>query len=145
VVVQAARYPHGPDAVAEVAFELAEDGRRGEGGEGDPARGVEAVDRVQQAEVGDLEEVVEGLAGAAVALGEAVGERQMTADQLLADGRVLPGREARPELLLTSESKLRVRFGSPGCVAAGRQRCLPSPPGVPKKRERINGEKEFIS
>ena len=87
-VVQAARDPHGPDAVAEVAFELAEDRRRGEGGEGDAALGVEAVDRVDQAEAGDLEEVVEGLAGAAVAQRQPLGERQVAAHQLLADRRV---------------------------------------------------------
>ena len=43
-VVQAARDPHRPGPVAEVAFQLAEDRRRGEGGEGDAALGVEAVD-----------------------------------------------------------------------------------------------------
>ena len=49
-VVQPARHPHRPDPVAEMALQLAEDGRRGEGGEGDPALGIEAIDRVDQAE-----------------------------------------------------------------------------------------------
>jgi hypothetical protein len=118
-----------------VAFELAEDRRRGKGGEGDASLGVETVDRVQQAKVGDLEEVVEGLAGAPVALGEAAGEGKMAPDQLLADGRVLPGRETRPQLLFAGKSKLGVRFGSPEWPT-----CLASPRRVPSDEEPINGK-----
>jgi hypothetical protein len=60
-VVQPAWHPHGPDAVAEVALQFAEDGGGGEGGEGRAADRVEAVDRVDQAEVRHLQQVVEGL------------------------------------------------------------------------------------
>ena len=96
-------HPHGPDAVAEVALQLAEDRRRGEGGEGDAALGVEAVDRVEQAEVGDLEQVVEGLAGAAVAQGQALGEGHVAPHQLLAHGGVVVAGEALPELAFAGQ------------------------------------------
>ena len=110
-VVQAARHPHGPDPVAEVAFELAEDGRRGEGAEGDAAVGVEAVDGVDQGEAGDLQEVVEGLAGAPVAARQAFGEVDVPAHQLLADRRIAGRREPAPELAFVGEVLLRPRRG----------------------------------
>ena len=58
---------HRPAAVAEVALELAEDGRDREGGEGGAALGVEAVDRLDQADARDLDQVVVGLGSAGVA------------------------------------------------------------------------------
>jgi hypothetical protein len=87
-----------------VALELAEDGGRGEGGEGGAAAGVEAVDRVDQAEAGDLEQIVERLAGTAVAQGEAFGERQVTANQLFTGGVVAVFREPLPEQPLAGEA-----------------------------------------
>ena len=111
-VVEAARHAHGPDPVAEVAFQLAEDGRRGKGGEGDAALGVEAVDRVEQAEVGDLEEVVEGLAGAAVAQRQPLGEGQVATHQLLADRRVASLRRTGATARLLRPSARRPRAGA---------------------------------
>ncbi len=102
-VVQAARHPHRPDSVAEVALELAEDRRRGKGGEGDAALGVEAIDRVEQAEVGDLEQIVEGLAGAAVAQGKPLGKGHVAPHQLLANGGIVVADEAVPELAFSRE------------------------------------------
>jgi hypothetical protein len=50
-------------AVAEVALDLAMDGRHRVGRERDPAVGVEAVDGLHEAEARDLEDVVEGSSG----------------------------------------------------------------------------------
>ena len=97
-VVQAARHPHRPDAVAEVAFELAEDRRRGEGGEGDAALGIEAVDRAQQAEVRHLQQVVEGLARSPVAERQPLGEVQVSAHELFPDRRVTLAGKSPPQL-----------------------------------------------
>ncbi len=96
--MQAAGNTHGPDPVAEVALQLAEDRRRGEGGEGDAALGIEAVDGVEQAQVGDLEQVVEGLARAAVAQRQALGESHVAANQLFAHGGIVVAGKAVPEL-----------------------------------------------
>ena len=108
-VVQAARHAHRPDAVAEVALQLAEDRRRGEGRERRAALGVEAVDRVDQAEAGDLDQVVGRLAGAAVAHCQPLREGQVAAHQLLADLRIAGAGEARPELLSRELNRLAGR------------------------------------
>ena len=110
-VVEPAGHPHGPDPVAEVALQLAEDRRRGEGGEGDAALGVEAVDGVEQAQVGDLEQVVEGLAGAAVAQRQALGEGHVAADQLFAHGGLAVTGEALPELAFSGQLLTRPQWG----------------------------------
>ena len=102
--MEAARHPHGPDAVAEVALQFAEDGGGGEGGEGGAADRVEAVDRVDQAEVRHLQQVVEGLAGAAVAQRQVFGEGEIAADQLLAGGGVALVAEAAPEQRLGGQA-----------------------------------------
>ena len=74
-----------------------------------PRLGVEAIDRVEQAEVGDLEQVVEGLAGAAVAQRQALGEGHVAPHQLLADRRVVVAGETIPELALAGELLVRCR------------------------------------
>jgi len=102
-VMEAAGNADGPDPVAEMALQLAEDRRRGEGGEGGAPVGVEAVDRVDETEARDLQEVVEGLARPAVAKGEVFREGQVAADQLLADRRVTIFDEARPERSLACQ------------------------------------------
>ena len=79
---------------------------------GVPRLGVEAVDRVDQAEVGDLQQVVEGLAGAAVAQRQAFGEGQVAADQLLADGGVAWSRTKRPRA--ASRREVLIRPGRAG-------------------------------
>ena len=89
-LLHAARDVDRPRAVAEVALELAEDGRHGVGGERDPAVGVVAVDGLHEAEVGDLAEVIERLARVAVLNGEGARERHVLLDQALARGTV-PG------------------------------------------------------
>src|SRR5665811_2231676 len=119
------------------AFELAEDGRRGERGEGDAALGVEAVDRVEQAEVGDLEQVVEGLAGAAVAQRQPFGEGHVAAHELLAARLVAVAGEAAPELAV-------VLYLSVGCHSSSR-RDLPAstPPwSLPTAVQRIPPAKQ---
>ena len=70
----AARDAHGPCLVAEVAFDLAQDGRRGVGGEAHVAREIEAVDRLHEPDAGDLHEVVQRLAAVGVARGEGAGQ-----------------------------------------------------------------------
>ena len=65
-LLQVAGHAHGPALVAEVALELAGDGGHREARE--RARlGVVAVDGLDQAQAGDLLEIVQGLAGVAVA------------------------------------------------------------------------------
>ena len=60
-LLEVARDPHGPRAVAEVALDLAEDRRDRVARERHLARQVEAVDRLHEAQRRDLEEVVERL------------------------------------------------------------------------------------
>ena len=96
-VLEVARNADRPRAVAEVALDLAEDGRHRVAGERDPALEVEAVDRVEQAQAGDLEEVVEGLVGALVAACELARERQEALDERLAVDRVAVIEVAREE------------------------------------------------
>ena len=87
-VLEVARHADRPGAVAEVALDLAQDGRHRIAREGDPAVEAEAVDGVDEAEAGDLEEVVEGLVGALVAARELARERQEALDEHLAVDRV---------------------------------------------------------
>src|SRR6266516_4067736 len=56
-LLQAARHPHRPALVAEVALDLADDVRRRVGRQLDPSVEVEAVDRLDQADRADLDEV----------------------------------------------------------------------------------------
>src|SRR5439155_9704090 len=57
--LQAAGYPDVPGAVAEVAFDLADDGGYRVGGEVVAVCGGEPVERVDQSDGGDLHQVVE--------------------------------------------------------------------------------------
>ena len=82
-LLQVARDPHGPALVAEVALELAEDGRDGEARERDGAARVEAVDRLDQAQRRDLDEVLQRLPGAGIAACELARERQESLYQRL--------------------------------------------------------------
>src|SRR6185436_14119809 len=78
---------HRPALVAVVALDLPGDGGNGERGERAAAGHVVAVDGVDEADAGDLEDVVERLAGADVALGEAARQGQEALDEELAVGR----------------------------------------------------------
>src|SRR5919205_833529 len=80
-LLEVARHPHRPRAVAEVALDLAEDRGHRVAGEGHLAVEIEAVDGLHQPQAGHLEEVVEGLVGALVAAGELAGERQEALDE----------------------------------------------------------------
>ena len=71
VVADVARDPQHPGAVAEVALELAEDGRDRERAERRAARGIEAIDGLDETEPGDLLEVLERLAACACSGGRA--------------------------------------------------------------------------
>src|SRR6516225_7097963 len=71
----AARHVRGPARIAEVALELTDDRWNRERGERVPAGWIEAIDRLDQPEAGDLEQVVEGLARAAVAPRQLARER----------------------------------------------------------------------
>ena len=102
-LLQAAGDAQGPDPVAEVAAQLAEDRRPGEGGEGDAALGVVALQRRDEAEAGDLEQVLAGLDPAAVAHREAAGERQEAPHELLARVLVARARVVAQQLLLGRE------------------------------------------
>ena len=72
-----------PDAVAEVAPKLAEDGRRRVGGERRAAVGIEAVQRLNQPEACDLDQVVERLGASAISESQGPCQRQKAPDQLL--------------------------------------------------------------
>ena len=85
-LLEAARQVDLAPAVAEVALELAEDGRRRVARERVPERRVEALDRLDQAQARDLVQVLRRLGAAGVAVGEAARERQEALDQLLAHG-----------------------------------------------------------
>ena len=61
-LLRPARHPDRPRLVAEVALQLAFDGRGRERRELEAAFGIEALDRLQHAEVRDLQEIVERLA-----------------------------------------------------------------------------------
>ena len=60
-LLEPARQADVPDVVAEVAPQLAEDGRHGERGKRLSPRWIEAVDGFHQPEAGDLDQVVQGL------------------------------------------------------------------------------------
>jgi hypothetical protein len=81
-----ARYPDRRRAVAVVALDLAADRGDGEGQEVHTPAGVEAVDGVDQPERGDLLEVLGVLPAVAVLAGDVAGDRQVTGDQLAAQG-----------------------------------------------------------
>ena len=80
----AARDVDRPAKITEVALELSEDRRHGEGGEGGTAGQVIAVDRLDQAEARNLQEVIERLAGSAVATGKLAGEGKEALNELVA-------------------------------------------------------------
>jgi hypothetical protein len=71
--------------VTEVPLDLAGDGRHGVALEGVAALGVVPVDGLDQAEGGDLAQVLEALAAAAEASGEAVRHGQPGLDDLVAE------------------------------------------------------------
>ena len=73
-LLQAAGHAHRPRVVAQVAPDLAQDGRHGVAGERDVAAEVEAIDRLDEPQASDLEEIVEGLTGALVAAGQGARE-----------------------------------------------------------------------
>jgi hypothetical protein len=87
-LLKVARHVQRPALVAEVALQLAEDGRRGVARELRPASGLEAVDRLDQAEARDLHEVVQRLVRVRVAKGEVTRERQEALAELLARSEV---------------------------------------------------------
>ena len=87
-LLQLARRADRPAAVAEVAAQLADDRGDGEARERDPARGVKAIDGLEQAEARDLQQVVEGLLGLAVALGDRPRQRQEALHERLTQPRV---------------------------------------------------------
>lgn len=87
--LQTPRHPHRPALVTEVALDLAHDRGSRVGRELHPAVRVETVDRLDQADGGDLGEVVQRLAAVAEAAREVLDERQVHADQLVAQLRVL--------------------------------------------------------
>ena len=89
-----------PALVAEVALQLAEDGRCGVARELRAAAGFEAVDRLDQAEARDLQQVVERLVGVRVAQREIASQRQETLHQLLTRGEVAELVIANQELSL---------------------------------------------
>ncbi len=91
-VAHVARDADRPRAVAEVAPELAEDGRHGEGAERRAALGVEAVDRIHEADARHLLEILERLARARVPAREHEGEAHVALDEPVARLVVALGR-----------------------------------------------------
>ena len=89
-LLQAAGHAHRPRAVAEVAPDLAQDGRHGVAGERDVAAEVEAIDRLDEPQTGDLEEIVEGLPAALVAARQPAREGQEALHEPVTVDRVAP-------------------------------------------------------
>src|SRR3954469_1681413 len=118
----AAGHLHRPRVVAVVALELADDRRDRVRGELAAALGVEALDGAQQADARDLDEVVERLGAAAVAAGEAAGERHEALDELVAGAEVA-------EACVPAEQALDARIARLG--GAGQR--------VPARRRRDSG------
>src|SRR5205085_4504987 len=84
--LQPAGYPDVPGAVAEVAFDFADDGGYRVGGEVVAVFGVEPVDGFDQSDGGDLDQVVDRLTPAVEALGQVLGQRQPRLDRTAPDG-----------------------------------------------------------
>src|ERR1700744_4934284 len=78
-----------PSGVAEVALELAEDGRDRKRREADAPAGIEAVEGAEQAHARHPYEVLDRLVRVAVARGELAGQRPEALKQLLAGSAVL--------------------------------------------------------
>ena len=97
-LLQAPRHAHGPALVAEVALDLAHDGRRGERRELEPTRQVEPVDGLDEADRAHLHEVVEGLAPVLELGGQEAHEVEVAHDELLA-GLLVPLLLVAPEQL----------------------------------------------
>ena len=102
-LLQAARDLDAPALVAEVAADLAHDGRRGVAGELAAARRVVAVDGVDQADHGDLGQVVDRLAAVAEAPGQPLGERRCCPRSPGGAGR--PARARRPAAAAAAASR----------------------------------------
>jgi hypothetical protein len=90
-------HPDRPGAVAEVTFDLADDGGDGVAGEVDAAVGVELVDGLDKSDGGGLDQVVGGFAAAGVAVGEMPGQRQPRLDRAIPQRRAgrVPDRHRR--------------------------------------------------
>lgn len=80
-LLEAARYPNGPGAVAQVALDLAVDRRNRVGGEIDPAVELKPVDRLDQPDRPHLDEIVELLTVPDVATRQTPHEREILLDQ----------------------------------------------------------------
>ena len=89
VLLQPSWHPHRPGAVAEVAADLAHDGRRRERAELVPQRGIEALDGVDQAQEADLFDVLERLAAVGEPARDEVDEVGVQLDELVANVRVV--------------------------------------------------------
>ena len=128
-VLQAAWDVQRPGLVAEVAFELAQDGGDGEARELGAVAGFEAVDRFDQADRGDLDEVVERFVAVAVAAGQAPRERQVTLDQLVTQPRITRRRDSAPTTAPHSRGRPRahahVSWGLVGRKGSSRRYLAP--------------------
>lgn len=88
-LLEAARDADRPALVAEVPFDLADDGGGGVRGELDAALRVEAVHGLDQADGGDLGQIVQRLATVAEAPGQMLDEREVHTDEGVAQFRTL--------------------------------------------------------
>jgi hypothetical protein len=78
--LESARNPHAPSVVAEVAFQLADDGWHRVRAEGDTYLGVVTVDRLHQSQGGDLVQIRCRLAASTEPAGKPSGLRQADLD-----------------------------------------------------------------
>ncbi len=74
-LLEAPGYSRAPEVVAEVALELAGNGRHGEAGEAHAPLGVVTVDRIEQADAGDLAKVDQLGSAVGIAAGYMPGQR----------------------------------------------------------------------
>src|SRR4029077_9004432 len=85
VLLQAPRHPDRPGAVAEVATDLAGDGRRGEGAELVLQGRIEAFDGLDEAHEADLLDVLQGLAAVGETASDEVHQVAVQLHQAIAD------------------------------------------------------------
>ena len=95
-LLEVAGWADGPGEVAEVAPDLALDGRHGEGAEGRALAGVKAIHRLDQTQCRDLSQILERHPLAAIKTPrDRVGERKIRSNQALTRRGVAVLREAR--------------------------------------------------
>ena len=121
-VLKGPRHLDRPALVAEVALDLAQDGRGGIRGELHPSAEIEAIDGLDEPDGADLDEVLHRLAARSEATGQALDQRKVAGDELFAREDVtivpyakqeLPFREIRQSLPVAARPHRRAAVPVP--------------------------------